>query len=228
MTAYFVTATGTDTGKTYVTAALLRHYRARDRKVRALKPIVSGFPGADMRGSDCGVLLAALGEPVNDETIAAISPWRFAAPLSPDMAAVREGRVIPYTELIAWCRGEIALAREATLFIEGVGGVMVPLDARRTVLDWMADLRLPIVLVAGGYLGTISHTLTALAALATRGLAPLVLVLNETGPLPVPLADTVAAIARFAPGLPIVCLARDGDISPLARLLDGTGDAIGS
>ena len=79
-----------------------------------------------------------------------------------------------------------------TLFIEGVGGVMVPLDARHTVLDWMADLGLPILLVTGAYLGTISHTLTALAALAGRGLAPKALVVNDTGDGPVALAETAA------------------------------------
>ena len=51
------------------------------------------------------------------------------------------------------------------LFIEGVGGIMVPLDGARTVLDWMAALEIPLLLVVGGYLGTISHTLTALDVL---------------------------------------------------------------
>ncbi len=51
---------------------------------------------------------------------------------------------------------------------------MVPLDDTHTVLDWIAELGAPVLLVAGSYLGTLSHTLTAVAAVArarsgTRG-----------------------------------------------------------
>src|SRR3546814_6488776 len=52
-----------------------------------------------------------------------------------------------------------------------VGGAMVPLDECHTVLDWMAALALPALLVSGTYLGAISHTLTALAALDARGIS---------------------------------------------------------
>ncbi|HWE05801.1 MAG TPA: dethiobiotin synthase, partial [Rhizomicrobium sp.] len=151
MSAYFVTATGTDIGKTYVTAGLIRHLRAGNAPVFALKPVVSGFDMAEAQASDPGILLRALGESVTPQAIARTSPWRFSAPLSPDMAAAREGRTIPFHELVAFCRDEIA-STTGTLFIEGVGGVMVPLDAENTVLDWIAALHAPVILVAGTYL----------------------------------------------------------------------------
>jgi dethiobiotin synthetase len=75
---------------------------------------------------------------------------------------------------------------------------MVPLDDRRTVLDLMMALQLPLILVAGSYLGTISHTLTALDALFRRNLKVLATIVSETPHSSVPLADTVAALARFA------------------------------
>ena len=217
MSAYFVTATGTDIGKTFVTAGLIRTLRGQGKKVAALKPVVSGFAMEAAAASDPGVLLAALGEPLTEEALTRLSPWRFAAPLSPDMAAAREGRMLPYADMLACCRGAVAEAR-GTLLIEGVGGVMVPLDAGHTVLDWMADLALPAILVAGSYLGTISHTLTALAAMAARGLVPAVLVLNDAGAGPVPLAETAEAIARFAPSLPIVTIPRDAGDAEFAAL----------
>ena len=58
----------------------------------------------------------------------------------------------------------------ARFFIEGVGGIMVPLDRKHTVLDWAKALGLPLIVVAGSYLGTISHTLTALRVIADAGL----------------------------------------------------------
>jgi len=206
MTAYFVTATGTDIGKTFVTAGLIRHLRAHKKKVSALKPIVSGFDLATAALSDPGLLLEALDEPIVPETLDRIAPWRFAAPLSPDMAAEREGKTIDYQAVLSVCRDAIA-AHEGTLFIEGVGGAMVPLDHRHTVLDWMAALDLPLIVVTGSYLGTISHTLTALDVLARRNLRVAGLVVNES-PTDIPLAQTIATIRRFAPTIPIMSLSR--------------------
>ena len=88
MTAYFVTSTGTGIGKTFVTAGLIRALRDAGKPVDALKPVVSGFDIATSALSDPGVLLEALDEPVTPEGLLRVSPWQFAAPLSPDMAAV--------------------------------------------------------------------------------------------------------------------------------------------
>lgn len=229
MSAYFVTATGTDIGKTFVTAGLIRHLRAHNKKASALKPIVSGFDLATAALSDPGVLLEAMDEPIVPETLDRISPWRFAAPLSPDMAAAREGKSIDFDAMIKLCRDVVA-ASDGTLFIEGVGGVMVPLDARFTVLDWMVALDLPVVLVTGSYLGTISHTLTALDVLVRRNLKLAGLVVNES-PTDIPLKDTIAAIKRFAPNVPLAALTRhkrptDGaaEFASLWRVLSQSGD----
>ena len=138
MSAVFVTGTGTDIGKTFIAAGLIRALRRSGRDVEALKPVVSGhMPGASI--GDPGALLAALGRPATPEAIAAIAPWRFRAPLSPDMAAAREGAQIEFDGLVAFCRDRIA-ARKDALLIEGVGGPMVPLQGLRTVLDWMEAL----------------------------------------------------------------------------------------
>jgi len=207
MTVYFVTSTGTDIGKTFVTAGLVRHLRQARKKVAALKPIVSGFDIATAALSDPGVLLAALDEPISVEALQRISPWQFAAPLSPDMAAAREGRRISFDELVAFCRAAMA-KNDGTLFIEGVGGIMVPLDAEHTVLDWAKALQLPLIVVAGSYLGTISHTLTALDVIARAGLTVGALVVNDSGDGAVPLADTLVTLRRFTKDIPIACLPR--------------------
>src|ERR1700739_947815 len=103
------------------------------RPVDAIKPVVSGFDPDQPLDSDPGLLLAALGLPVNPQEIDRISPWRFRAPLSPDIAAEREGRSIDVDTVISFCRNMID-QRHGVLLIEGIGGVMVPLDAERTVL----------------------------------------------------------------------------------------------
>jgi len=202
VTAIFVTGTGTDVGKTFVSAALIRHWRAAGHTVAAFKPVVSGFAAAAT--SDPGVLAAALGRPGAD--VEAISPWRFAAPLSPDLAAVREGRRLDFDAIVAFSRqGTTGAGR---VLIEGVGGVMVPLDERHTVLDWMSALRLPLLLVTGSYLGTISHTLTALRVLAQRNLEITAVAVSESVTPGAPLDETVATIARFADAIEVVGVPR--------------------
>jgi dethiobiotin synthetase len=207
VTAYFVTSTGTDVGKTFVTAGLIRHLRVGGAAVDALKPVVSGYDSSVVETSDPAVLLAALGRPVSADEVERIAPWRFRAPLSPDLAAAREGRAVEFERLIDFSRQAIENTR-GTLFIEGVGGIMVPLDGERTVLDWMAALGIPLVLVVGGYLGTISHTLTALDVLRQRQLSIAAIVVSESERNPVELEDTVASIERFAGDTAVVGLPR--------------------
>jgi dethiobiotin synthetase len=207
VSAYFVTSTGTDIGKTFVTAGLIRYLREAGQAVAALKPVVSGYDPSVVETSDPAVLLAALGRPVSADEVERIAPWRFRAPLSPDLAAARENRTIDFAELIAFSRRAVD-SENGMLFIEGVGGIMVPLDADRTVLDWMAVLQIPLLLVVGGYLGTISHTLTAIDVLTQRNLKIAAIVVSESERNPVELDDTVASIARFAHGTGVVGLPR--------------------
>jgi len=224
VTAIFVTGTGTDVGKTFLSAALIRHWRAAGHVVAAFKPVVSGFDPASAATSDPGVLLAALDRPITD--IETISPWRFAAPLSPDMAATREGRALDFDAIVEFSH-QAAESADRVL-IEGVGGIMVPLDERHTVLDWMSALRLPVLLVAGSTLGTISHTLTALRVLAQRNLTVVAVAVSESVTPGAPLDETVAVIARFADMIEVVGVPRlSGDapshpaIARIAKLIEG-------
>src|SRR3977135_4176063 len=88
---------------------------------------------------------------------------------------------------------------------------MVPLDQSRTVLDLMTQLRLPLLLVAGTYVGTISHTLTALHVLARRNLDVAAVVVSESQGSAASLEDTVGTIARFSGSLDVVGIPRLAD-----------------
>lgn len=212
MMTVFVTSSGTDVGKTFVMLRLIAELTAAGRKVRALKPVASGFDPLHPEASDTARLLRAQGLPLDAANLDAVSPWRFAAPLSPDMAAARERRPIPFDALVAACRATDATSADITL-VEGIGGVMVPLDERHTVLDWLAELGAPALLVVGSYLGTLSHTLTAAAALRQRGVALLGIVVSESEQQPAPAAETAAVIARFV-AAPILVLPRSMPASP--------------
>lgn len=217
MDAYFITGTGTDIGKTWLACALLRHWRSQGRLPAALKPVLSGFDPQRPQTSDAGALLAALERGTSLAELDAVAPWRFAAPLSPDMAAAKEGRELDFAALLDFSRQAIAKP-DRPLLIEAVGGVMVPLDARHTVRDWIAASGLPCILVAGSYLGSLSHTLTALEALDNVGVGVAALAVNETPGSTVALNAALATLARHAPAVPLVAIARAGAPGDVARL----------
>ncbi len=221
MKSFFITATGTGIGKTFVTALLIRQLRAQGKSVRALKPLLTGYTDEMARESDTGILLDALGLPINAENIARVTPWRFTAPLAPTMAARREGRTIDPAEVVNFCRAAQQGA-EDFLLIEGVGGVMAPLDDQVTVRDWMVALGIPALLVTGSYLGAISHTLTAIEALHSRNIAIAAIVISESPASTVPLDEAAATIRDFAQNIPVQILPRQnglGAAPDLAYLL---------
>jgi dethiobiotin synthetase len=215
MTAAFVTGTGTEVGKTFVTTGLIWHLRSLNRIGDALKPVVSGFDPDNPQSSDPILLLEAAGHPASD--LDRICRWRFKAPLAPAMAARREGHPVEFHALVEFCRRAVIGHRDM-MFIEGIGGIMVPIDETHTVLDWMVALRLPLLLVAGSYVGTISHTLTALQVLARRNLDIAAVVVSESADSPAPLAETVATIARFADAIDVIGIPR------LPRDVDASAD----
>jgi dethiobiotin synthetase len=214
MSTVFVTSTGTEVGKTLVARGLIKALREQGRTVEALKPVVSGFDPHEAEGSDPGLLLAALGEPVTAEGIARISPFRFTAPVSPHLAARREGKKIDFNAVVEHCRWRMQAAT-GVLIIEGVGGVMAPIEDRRTVLDWMVAIGQPVVLVAGSYLGTLSHTFSAVDVLQRRNLNIAALVVNESPGSPVSFTDTVESIRTFCENV---------DVQGLPWLINGNLD----
>ncbi|MGC6475669.1 MAG: dethiobiotin synthase [Parvibaculales bacterium] len=214
----FIAATGTDIGKTYVTACLIRSLIKAGLDARALKPVISGFDANDIANSDTGQLLMAMQRPCTMAEAEKISPFRFSAALSPDMAAKRENQEIDMDALVTFCQQDAQQSTGDITFIEGVGGAMVPLNQTQLTLDWQARLNIPCLLVMGSYLGTLSHALTCLEALDKTGIKPLAIIINESPESPVPLEETAATLARFCGDIPISLLARNADAAPDALL----------
>nr|WP_070959927.1 dethiobiotin synthase [Hyphomonas sp. Mor2] len=162
MSGYFVTAIGTDIGKTYVGAQLLRTARAAGRTVSACKPLMSGFGEDALEASDAGQLLIAMGRPVTPETVSEICQHRFEPPLAPNVAMRRAGMAQDDDAILSFARASLPSDPDAFHLVEGAGGLMSPVTDQKLHSDFILDLGLPVILVAAGYLGAVSHTLTAL------------------------------------------------------------------
>jgi dethiobiotin synthetase len=194
-----IAAVGTGIGKTLVTSILCHQLTQLGRAAIAIKPVVSGFR-ADDQDSDPALILRSLGKTPSRQAIAEIAPWRFAASVSPHLAARSERGGPSLPEVNAFCR-ECERGKGDILLIEGAGGIMTPLGEDYTVLDLAASLGHPVALVTGSYLGAISHTLTALSVIRARGLPVRGVIVSESMES-AGLAQVVEAIEVFAPAHP--------------------------
>src|SRR5262245_5883030 len=124
MSGLFITGVGTGVGKTLVTTILCHQGRTIGRDVRAITPVVSGLVEEGPESAPA-LGLRSGGIAPTPEAIAAISPWRFAAPISPHLAARREGRSVTLAEVARFCRQ--ATGAGSIRLIEGAGGVQSPI-----------------------------------------------------------------------------------------------------
>lgn len=208
MSGWFITGSGTGVGKTLVTCILLHQLQRAGRVARALKPVVTGFDPEAIAESDTGRLLTAMDEPLDKAAVGSVSPWRFSEPISPDMAAAHEGQRLDVGEIAGFCRYAGPAEGDAVVLVEGIGGAMVPVSEEETVLDWMTALNWPVIVVAGSYLGSLSHTLTAVEAIRLRGLVISGIVISESEESPVPVIETAETIGRFVAPAPVIILPR--------------------
>jgi len=212
-----VTGTGTEIGKTHVTAALARQLRERGRSVVATKPVSSGCE-RDAEGRlwspDGRVLIDACGLDAADwDTHQRLCLERFEEPMSPNMAASRAGRILSMQMLTGYLES-LETESEGVTLAEGVGGIMVPLTDSSTFLDWARALEWPVALVAGTYLGTLSHTLTALRCLEAEGVAVAGLILNRSQEEPVPAEELRDSLRFFHPEIPVAVVPRGAGEMP--------------
>jgi dethiobiotin synthase len=153
----FVTGTDTSVGKTVISAALMCRYRASNPNLRYWKPVQTGIDsGSDT--ADVQRLSRGDSSAVLDNGI------RLPRPVSPHLAARLHGAHVD----VEWLTGLVATQPGAAWIVEGAGGVLVPLNDKDLMVDLMAALGLPAVVVARSTLGTINHTLLTLAALRSR------------------------------------------------------------
>lgn len=168
MRGLFVTGTDTGVGKSVLSAALLAALVAAGERARAFKPAVTGL-------QDAPEAAGAAGWPPDHELLASVtgvsgaevSPYLLAAAASPRLAASLAGLSLDFDVMIDRAR---QLGSGATLIVEGVGGLLVPLTERHDVRDLAAALGLGLIVAARPGLGTINHTLLTLEAARARAL----------------------------------------------------------
>ncbi len=173
----FVTATDTGVGKTVVTCAIAWTLRQAGKKVGVCKPFGSGCRSTGPQGTLLHPDAVALARWAGyDQPPELVNPIRYAAPLAPAVAAEQDRRPPDYTAL-AQSLEAIAAASDV-LLLEGIGGLLVPLDSQHTVLDLATWLGYPVLVVTRAALGTLNHTAMTVTLLRRRACRVAGLVVN--------------------------------------------------
>lgn len=191
---FFITGTDTDSGKTYVTALLLRALKTAGKAAVGFKPVCCG----DRK--DVEILLEAGAEgPTADE----VNPVFFAQPLSPLVASWMANVPFELAEVMAgW---EAISSRYENILVEGAGGWEVPVTVKETMADVAVALGLPVLVVVNNRLGALNHCLLTVRAVAGRGLKCAAIILNyphderDSASISNP-----AALREIFPGIPLV------------------------
>ena len=164
MHSLFITATGTNVGKTHTTLRLIEALSKKGIKVGAFKPIETGVEDEPI---DARRLLEAC-QKVNPDfanlTPEDITAYTFALPAAPFCADTRQEIKLEkifekYEELSKRCD---------LLLVEGAGGLMVPITQTYKMIDLAKELNCPVLLVTPSRLGCINDTLLSLEALQSR------------------------------------------------------------
>ncbi len=173
---FFVTGTDTGVGKTVIAAAIANWFLRRRFRVGVCKIAATGCPHRreGLVSEDAEYLAHCADTPF---PLDIICPQRYAEPLAPAVAAQRADQPLDWAAIQRSLR--MICAGSDVIIIEGVGGVMTPMDDSHTILDVAQWLKLPAVVIARPGLGTINHTLLTIAALESSGVSVAGVVINR-------------------------------------------------
>lgn len=207
MSAWFIAGTDTEIGKTHAACALIAALAGRGRRVAAMKPIAAGIDAAG-HNDDVERLRAVANVDIPRELM---TPYLFAPPIAPHLAAAEAQANIEIPRLVAAFRQIEALADDVV--VEGVGGFRVPLNAEQDTSDLAVALGLPVILVVGLRLGCLSHALLTVEAIERRGLTLAGWIGNHIDPAMARQSANVTALTLRlqAPCLGLLPFDADGD-----------------
>ncbi len=189
--AYFITGTDTDVGKTYIASALVQHFCQQGLQAVGMKPVAAGAELVDGRllNSDVTELIKAGNV---DADLALINPYVFAPAIAPHIAAEQAGiRVLLDNIQQSF---DVLQTKADVVVVEGAGGFRVPINRQETMADLAVKLNLPIILVVGVRLGCINHALMTAGSIRAAGLNLVGWVANRIDPNMPAIEENIATL----------------------------------
>jgi dethiobiotin synthetase len=171
----FVTGSDTGVGKTVIAGAIAAAIKAHGLDVGVMKPVASG--AKEIEGklvSEDAVYLKKIIDSTDDDAL--VNPILLKPPIAPTIAASKTGVPIDIDKI--WKAYEELTNKHDFVVVEGIGGLMVPIDDTLFVADLVRKMDLALVIVSRDYLGAINHTLLTLEYAKSRNIRIKGIVIN--------------------------------------------------
>lgn len=172
---FFVTATDTEIGKTVITASLALALKNSGIDVGVMKPFACGTKQKDGFKSEDAQILAKCAGVADSEDL--VNPYFFPVPASPYTAANKLGESID-VELVLQKFEKLQELHDVVL-VEGIGGIMTPIQKNYFIADLIKDMNLETLLVTSAKIGTVNHTILTCEACKRYGLTLRGLIINN-------------------------------------------------
>ena len=190
-TAYFITGTDTDVGKTYIASALIKYLCEQGLQAVGMKPVAAGaeLVSGRLLNSDVIELIKAGNV---DADLALINPYVFAPAIAPHIAAEKVGVTVSLDNIQQ--AFDVLQAKADVVVVEGAGGFRVPINHEQTMADLVVKLTLPVILVVGVRLGCINHALMTAGSIRAAGLNLVGWVANRIDPNMPAIEENIATL----------------------------------
>jgi dethiobiotin synthetase len=199
---FFITGTDTGVGKTVITVALIKAIRLLGLSACGMKPIETGcIKEGDVLVPSDGMFIKTIAH--MDEKVNHISPCCFESPLAPLPASEIEGIPVNLEEIK---KSYLKLSEEyKSVVVEGLGGLLVPIERDYFVIDLARDFGLPVIVVSRPGIGTLNHTMLTVKYAIKEGINVAGIIINYTRPPEDTLAeDTNPEIMKQISPVPII------------------------
>ena len=196
--AFFLTGTDTEVGKTVSSRAILQAASQRNIQMAGYKPIASGSEDTaeGLRNSDA---LFIQEDSTVELTYQEVNPYTFKEPVSPHLAAEREGKTIDF-DVLSLGLAHLKAISDVVL-VEGAGGWRVPVTRTDFLSTWVKREKLPVILVVGIKLGCLSHAMLTAEAIEADGLELVGWVANRVNPGVENYAEMIKMLELNLPGV---------------------------
>jgi len=195
---YFVTGTDTGVGKTHVLSLILKFFVTKGVHPYVMKPIETGCKNSS--GEIIPADALKLAEIVKmQHRLDEVCLYQFETPVAPYVASILEKRQINLEKI-----KEISDNFGEPLFVEGAGGLMVPITKNFFMIDLPRYLNLEVIFISPLRLGTINQTLLSIEALERRNIKIKGIILNDTEGIETEATKTNPTILSELQSYPIV------------------------
>ena len=209
--ALFVTGTGTDTGKTYITGLIVKKLQEARKNPAYYKAAMSGNDRRPDGTLIPGDALAVQTMSGIDQSLTSMCPYVYEHAYSPHLASRLEGNPVVMDVVTHGFTDVTAVYDYVT--VEGSGGILCPIcfdEARIQLEDVVKELHLSSILIADAGLGTINSVVLTAEYMKTHGLPLKGIIFNHYHPGDV-MEDDNIFMCEHMTGLPTLAKVQDGD-----------------